>query len=191
MIGSYIDGFKLQRRKFTPNSQLQYVALHSFKLQRRKFTLWKILRYRWDDRVSNSSGGNLHDGVRDGIDQFIRFQTPAEEIYTERMSYPCPEYLISNSSGGNLHDGVRDGIDQFIRFQTPAEEIYTPLRGLGLLPCGDFKLHRRKFTPAWMFASARHRRISNSSGGNLHLARKSGKTRLSYFKLQRRKFTQR
>ena len=148
----------------------------------RKFHFWQI-------RISNSSGGNLHDGVRDGIDQFIRFQTPAEEIYTERMSYPCPEYLISNSSGGNLHPRECLRLQGIGEFQTPAEEIYTSPVMTRLCKILHFKLQRRKFTPkgvirqdgvaafqtpaeeiytfARIFLTVLIL-ISNSSGGNLH-----------------------
>ena len=76
----------------------------------------------------------------------MKFQTPAEEIYTLAKNQAGMGKLVSNSIGVNLHIMANFEETSIGLFQTPAEEIYTitpPMIGSYI---DGFKLQRRKFT---------------------------------------------
>ena len=120
----------------------------------------------------------------------MKFQTPAEEIYTLAKNQAGMGKLVSNSIGVNLHIMANFEETSIGLFQTPAEEIYT-LNSSILSHLSS---------------------VSNSSGGNLHdtdgASKKAAKMFQTpaeeiytlkiakpfeiekSFKLQRRKFTQ-
>ncbi len=76
------------------------------------------------NRVSTSSGGNLHHlkGIEKGMMKL--FQPPVEEIYTQQEFREPRQNSVSTSSGGNLHS-VRNSIFsgyEYLKF------IFLPLK---------------------------------------------------------------
>ena len=120
----------------------------------------------------------------------MKFQTPAEEIYTLAKNQAGMGKLVSNSIGVNLHIMANFEETSIGLFQTPAEEIYTRYDRAAFCRVIDFKLHRSKFTQIISLKLASSPRefqtpaeeiytlnssilshlssVSNSSGGNLH-----------------------